>query len=204
MPLQRIDIPDSIASLPIDDRASDLIDTANDAIEAFMLSDQSVIENFVTCDFHLVEQALDWIEQNHLSAGNRFCELGAGFGVVTMLAARRGYDAIGIEIESRLVQEATDLAQKIDSEAVIHEGSFVPPAVPNFSQIASEVRNVDTTEDNLWDHIGWGIDEVDLFFAFPWPGEQGFFEAILDARACDGSLFLTYQGREGMRLHRKI
>ncbi len=81
MTLQTIEIPDTINQLHYAKGAEHLIDTANDAIEAFMLADQAVIENFVTCDFHLLDQAITWIEQNHLLAGNRFCEFGAGFGV---------------------------------------------------------------------------------------------------------------------------
>ena len=69
--LQTIDIPDSINRLSYVEGAEHLIDTANDAIEAFMLADQTVIENFVTCDFHLLDQAITWTEQNHLLAGNR-------------------------------------------------------------------------------------------------------------------------------------
>jgi hypothetical protein len=74
MLLHRIEIPDSIKELPYHGGAEHLIDTANDAIEAFMLADETVIENFVTCDFHLLDQAMTWIEQSHLLTGNRFCE----------------------------------------------------------------------------------------------------------------------------------
>ena len=74
MTLQTIDVPDSIKQFPLSQPALRLIDEANERIEAFMLSDQRVIENFVTCDFHLVDQALHWIQENHLLAGNRFCE----------------------------------------------------------------------------------------------------------------------------------
>ena len=87
MALCEIAIPDSIKNLPLFEGAGKLIDDANDRIESFMLKDQEVIENFVTCDFHLVDQALTWIDQNHLLTGDRFCELGSGFGVVAMLAA---------------------------------------------------------------------------------------------------------------------
>ena len=90
MTLQSIDVPDSIKKIPLTERADSLIDDANDRIEAFMLADQSVIENFVTCDFHLLAQSLAWIDQNHLLTGRRFCELGSGFGVAAMLAAIRG------------------------------------------------------------------------------------------------------------------
>ncbi len=91
-----------------------------------MLADQSVIENFVTCDFHLLDQALTWIQQNHLMTGNRFCELGSGFGVATMLAAIRGLEAVGIEIEPVLVEQSSQLAEDLDVDAKFFSGSFIP------------------------------------------------------------------------------
>ncbi|EGF29035.1 class I SAM-dependent methyltransferase [Rhodopirellula baltica] len=204
MAWQQIEIPDSIKTLPYHDSAEHLIDSANDAIEAFMLADESVIENFVTCDFHLLDQAMTWIEQNHLLAGNRFCELGAGFAVGAMLASLRGMQAVGIEIEPRLVEAAQAVADSLDNDAQIHCGSFVPRGVEELSEIAREVRNVDTEEGDIYDEIGFEIEDFDLFFAFPWPGENEFFETVVDARGSVGALLLTYRGREGMHLLRKV
>ena len=200
MTLQTIDIPDSINRLPYSAGAEHLIDTANDAIEAFMLADQTVIENFVTCDFHLLDQAITWIEQSHLLAGNRFCEFGAGFGVGAMLAALRGMESMGIEIESRLVEQANQVADGLGNAADFYCGSFVPRGVEGLTEIAAEVENVSTEEDDICELIGRELNEFDLFFAFPWPGEHGFFEAVFDACAANGALLLTYRGREGMNL----
>ena len=204
MTLQTIDIPDSINRLSYVEGAEHLIDTANDAIEAFMLADQTVIENFVTCDFHLLDQAITWIEQNHLLAGNRFCEFGAGFGVGAMLAGLRGMDSIGIEIESRLVEQANQVAEGLGNAAEFYCGSFVPRGVEGLTEIAAEVENVSTEEDDVCELIGRELNEFDLFFAFPWPGEHGFFEAVFDACAANGALLLTYRGREGMNLVTKV
>ncbi len=204
MPLQPIDIPDSLRRIPLSQRAASLIDAANERIEAFMLADQSVIENFVTCDFHLFDQALTWIEQNHLMAGNRFCELGSGFGVATMLAAIRGMESVGIEIEPVLVAQSADLADDLDVEARFFSGSFVPRDAVGISDLASEIKHVDTQAGDVFKEIGLAMNDFDLFFAFPWPGEHVFFEAVLEACAADGALLLTYRGREGMNLVRKI
>jgi len=203
MPLQPIEIPDSIKTLEFSTGAEELIDTANDAIEAFMLADHSVIENFVTSDFHLLDQALSWIEQNHLLTGDRFCEWGAGFGVGAMLAASRGMHAVGIEIEPRLVTEANRVARTMGNSAREYCGSLLPRNVRGIDELINDVRNVDTEAGDVYDEIGWEIDDFDLFFAFPWPGEQFFFEHVFDERAADGALLLTYRGRDGMNLIRK-
>lgn len=203
MTLTPIDIPDSIKQLPYFDGAETLIDEVNEAIEAFMLADETVIENFVPCDFHMVDQALTWMEQNHWLVGNRFCEFGSGFGAAAMLASLRGMESCGIEIEERLVDEATTVAARLDNNARFYQGSFVPRGVDGLEAIASEVKNVDTHEDDVYDEIGLDISDFDLFFAFPWPGEHPFFERVFEAGASDGSLLLSYRGRDGMHLLRK-
>jgi hypothetical protein len=201
--LQTIKIPDSIKNIPLSRQVNSLIDRANDRIEAFMLADQEVIENFVTCDFHLVAQALQWIETNHLLTGTRFCELGSGFGVVAMLAADRGMESVGIEIEKALVEQSNDLADDLELDAKFFCGSFVPRGA-SVSERDSDVQNVVTEEDDIYEEIGLAMDDFDLFFAFPWPGEHTFFEAVLQACAADNAMLLTYRGREGMHLVRKI
>ncbi|QEG41137.1 methyltransferase domain-containing protein [Roseimaritima ulvae] len=204
MTLQTIDVPDSIKQLPLSQPALRLIDEANERIEAFMLSDQRVIENFVTCDFHLVDQALHWIQENHLLAGNRFCEWGSGFGVAAMLAAVREMESAGIEIEPPLVEQSCRLADRLHIDAGFYCGSFVPRDLADVWDLGAGIEHVETDEGDVYEEIGWGPEDFDLFFAFPWPGEHTFFEAVFEASAADGSLLLTYRGREGMNLVRKI
>jgi len=205
MALQRIEIPESINRLPYAEGAEHLIDTANDAIEAFMLADQTVIEDFVTCDFHLLDQAITWIEQNHLLTGNRFCEFGAGFGVGAMLAALRGMESVGIEIEPRLVEQASKVAEVLENDAKFYCGSFVPRGIEGLDMLARDVeKTVVTVDGDVYKLLGRDINDFDLIFAFPWPCEHHFFEAVFDACAADGALLLTYRGREGMNLFSKI
>lgn len=204
MPFESIEVPASLSSFPFASGAEELIDQVNDRIEEFMLADESVIENFVPCDFHLVDQALSWIEQNHLMTGQRFCEIGSGFGAAALLAGLRRWESVGIEIESRLVEQAARLAEDLGNPANFYCGSFIPRGIQDLAQWSTEVKNVDTSEDDIYDEIGLAMDDFDLFFAFPWPGEHGFFESVLDACAADGTLLLTYRGRDGMNLVRKV
>lgn len=204
MALQEIEIPDSIRQLKLSERAAEMIDEANERIEAFMLADQAVIENFVTCDFHLLAHAMEWIKQNHLTTGNRFCEWGCGFGIAAMLAAIDGMESVGIEIESDLVDQASDLADALGINARFYCDSFVPREAAEPLEEFSDVKHVDTQESDVYQEIGLAIDDFDLFFAFPWPGENGFFETVLDCCGASGSMLLTYRGREGMHLLRKV
>ncbi len=203
MSLQPIHIPSDIKELPHSASASHLIDLSNERIEAFMLSDDRVIENFVPCDFHLLDQALSWIEQNHLLTGRRFCEFGSGFGVAAMLAAARGMESVGIEIESSLVDQANRLSEELGLSSKFYCGSFVPHDISEIIEISRDVEHVDTSESEVYQEIGLELDDFDLFFAFPWPGEEHFFESVFAAGAAVNSLLLTYRGRNGMHLLRK-
>jgi SAM-dependent methyltransferase len=203
MTLIPIKIPDDIKHLHYSESAERIIDVANERIELFLLEDDSVIENFVTCDFHLFDQAMTWIEENHLLTGNRFCELGSGFGVAAILAAKRGMDSVGIEIESRLVEQAGQLAEELKTRVRFRCGSFVPRDLAGIDRWSTELRHVETEEGDVYSDLGLEIDDFDLFFAFPWPGEHEFFEAIIDDRAASGALLMTYCGRDGMHLLRK-
>ena len=204
MTLEVIDVPEEIDQLPHSAEATNLISIADDRIEAFTSANDWVTENFVPCDFYLVDQALTWIEQNHLLTGDRFCELGSGFGVVTMLAALRNMEAVGIEIESYLVDQASGLADELEIEAEFHGGSFVPRGISSIIELETEAERVVTDEGDVFEEIDFDFDDFDLFFAFPWPGESHFFEGVFEAAAADNALLLMYDGRNGMKLVRKI
>jgi hypothetical protein len=121
-----------------------------------------------------------------------------------MLAAYRGMESIGIEIEPILVEQSSKLANDLNVNVEFYCGSFIPRGIESLEELASDIRHVDTHDDDVFDEIGLSMDDFDLFFAFPWPGEHTFFESVLDARAADGALLLTYRGRDGMNLVRKV
>lgn len=204
MTVQPIEIPDSIKSIAHSERAASLIDDANDRIEAFLLADQTVIEDFLPCDFHRLDQSLEWIEQNGLTSGKRFCELGSGFGIAAMLAAIRGMEAVGIEIEPALVEESNRLADDLDVSARFFAGSFVPRDATDLLHLACEIKQVESEQGDVYEEMGQAMKDFDLIFAYPWPGDHPFLEAVFDAHAGKDALLLTYRGRKGMSLLRKV
>ncbi|MDA8967683.1 hypothetical protein N9F76_00170, partial [bacterium] len=136
--------------------------------------------------------------------GNRFCELGSGFGVVALLAAQMGMEAIGIEIEQVLVNQAIDLADHLANDARFFCGSFIPHETLDALDLDRDIQNVTVEEDDVYRDVGLGMDDFDLFFAFPWPGEQIFFEQVFEKWCASGAMLLTYRGRDGMQLQRKL
>ncbi len=196
MSLHSIAVPATIHQVPIDSAAEQLIDLANDAIESFMISTDFEVERFVTCDFHLFDQAITWMRESKILPGNLFCELGSGFGVATMLAARQGMKAIGIEIERCLVDPSVRLAEQLENAAQFYQGSYIPNGRPDATGMINH-------EADIYDEIGLHLSEIDLFFAYPWPDEQDHIRALIDSHARSGAYLLNYQGRTGMRLWQK-
>lgn len=203
MSVQSISLPDSLTELELSPSAASLVDYGYDAIEAYLLKDDKVITNFVPCDFHLVGKTLSWIVSRHLTVGNHFCEWGSGVGLVTMLAAIEGMDAIGIEIESELVDLSEEIAASQNVSVDFYCGSFVPRSTEDHLEMGMEIEHVETSADDVYEEIGMEMADFDLFFAYPWPGERAYFEEVFDLFAARGALLLTYDGREGMRLVRK-
>ncbi|MFK7768095.1 MAG: hypothetical protein AB8B55_12800 [Mariniblastus sp.] len=203
MTLQTIDIPDEVRTLPHTPDAARLIDLANERIESLMLADESITENFIPCDFHLLDQSLTWIEENQLLKGCRFCELGSGLGAAALLASLREMACVGIEIDSALVDQANRFAGDLELSAKFYCGSFVPREIPETVGLGRKVEIADPDVGDVYEKIGLEFGDFDLFFAFPWPGDLTFFEALFEECASVNSMLLTYHGGNGMKLIRK-
>jgi len=186
VPLETVKVTDSLRKIPHTASSEHLIDLGNDRIAEFMLSSDETIPNFVTCDFHLIDLAMTWLHENHLVTGNNFCEFGSG-----------------IEIEPTLIERSTALAEELNLDAEFYCGSFIPRDIGDLTELAADIENVDTSQGDVYEEIGMSMDEFDLMFAFPWPGEGGFFEAVFDAGAASGALLMTYRGRDGVNVVRK-
>ncbi len=202
--LQDISVPDALALRHPSRDVVRLIDEANRRIERFTRTHRPRIDNFVVCDFPLVDSALQWIAEQNLLCGESFCEWGSGFGVVTLMAALHGLDACGIEVEQALVAQSQQLADDFEIRASFAQGSFIPDDGHDRLEFHDDTDHLDIHSASGYDELGRDIADFDLFFAFPWPGEQRFWETIFDQFACDGALLLMYQGIEPMRLQRHL
>ena len=47
------------------------------------------------------------------------------------------------------------------------------------------------------------IDEIDVFYVYPWPGEQELMHELFDAVAADGSILIAYYGQADICAYRK-
>ncbi len=202
MPLDTITVPAN--EMPLPEFALELIRDADHRIERFMNNHRAApIPAFVPSDHALVYQVLQSIRDHRLAPGDCFCEWGAGFAVAASLAASLGYEAWAIEIESDLVREAEDLAETHDQSVEVLHGSIIPrsgqDAIDDGGElIALRTEGVDPLEDH-----GMGIEDFDVIFAFPWPGEHEVFERLFETHAATGALLVMYHGLDGVRVSRR-
>jgi hypothetical protein len=162
------------------------------------------IPAFVPSDFELVYRALAAIESQQLATGRRFVEWGSGIGIITCLAALVGFDAVGIEIEGKLVDIADELATDHDIAVQFAKGSFVPQWAEPSIDSTGDVAWLSTDGPDGYAELQLEPDDFDIVFAYPWPGEeQVIFDLFADTAAV-GALLLTYHGLEGVKLQRKV
>lgn len=180
-----------------------LIQAANQRIQTFQDRwDRRPIEQFVASDFALVYHSINAIRERHLVTGNRFCEWGCGFAVVSCLADQLGWDTIGIEAEQVLVSEAKEFVSDIGASVELWHGNILPPGSDDLAYDGT-LPSLGHPEESVYDEIGLDIDDFDLIFAYPWPGEGDFLESVFERHARSGACFLTFCGPYDLRLVRK-
>ncbi|MFO0902959.1 MAG: hypothetical protein U0939_08175 [Pirellulales bacterium] len=200
-----IELPDFTAAPPPSPKAMRLLEEADRRIDDFVHRRRGpLIHGFVPSDFRMVDACLNWIVKRQLASGHAFCEWGSGFGVITLLAALHDFDACGIEVEELLVEQARQLADDFEISAQFGHGSAIPPGKSRLEKYLVEQSLVDTDSPDAYDEIGLEIDDFDIVFVFPWPGEEGFWERLFHQCASDGALLLTYHGLNDLRLQRRV
>src|SRR5438552_3384172 len=103
-----VDVSLSMTPSPLPADVSRFLREADRRIQRFQ--SECRVPGFVPSDFATAYGVLQALAEADVAPGNLFCEWGSGFGVIACLAAMLEFDACGIEIEARLVEEAQQLA----------------------------------------------------------------------------------------------
>lgn len=204
MPLEDVALTIDHSHKP-DDAALRLIADANDRIERFVRCHRGEpITGFVASDYAMVDHALAQIMDRRLATGDLFCEWGSGFGVVVGLAAQLGYAAHGIEAHRELTEQSRDLLEDHHIQAELAHGSMVPEDGDALVDELAQQAWLRTGEAPGYDELGIDVEDFDLFFAYPWPGDEELIDKLFESFAANGALLLTYHGMNDMRLQRKV
>ncbi|QDV53195.1 hypothetical protein Enr17x_52670 [Gimesia fumaroli] len=164
---------------------------------------------FVPSDYKTVYHALQAITVGNLAPGNSFCEWGSGFGVVASLAAMLEFMACGIEIEEELVDASRRLADDFGLPVEFVQGSFIPSGAESCAEEAYVDNNATyswliTDAEDGYEELQLDLDEFDVVFAYPWPGEDYLISSLFEKYAAEGALLLTYDYPESVYLRRKV
>ncbi len=162
------------------------------------------VHAFVPSDFALVYSYLRALADSNLAPGKFFCEWGSGFGVVTCLASAVGFSACGIEIERELVEGSRALAAEFFPNVEFACGSFIPPGGEAMVDDVDEYAWLVDRGANGYEELLLEPDDFDVIFAFPWPGEEHVIEALFEYYAGVGAVLITFRGKEGVRIQRKL
>lgn len=202
MPLAEVDL--ALSRCDIDESLQQFIDDAEERIDLFQtLQRRNPVPGFVPSDFPLIYRVLSTLRNSPWVAGNKFCEWGCGFGVVAGLAARLGFDAVGIEVEPRLVGEAVRLCTDYQLPVEISVGTFVPEDFLVDIEF-KEVHWLSDEGSNGYTTLDLDPDDFHLIYAYPWPGEEDVINEIFDHVAARGAILLTYHGALEFRVFRKL
>ena len=202
MSLVRVNLPEAFPPAPA--AVARFLADAKSRVESFIESRRAQpVRSFVPSDFPLVYGALRHVADEHLAVGRAFCEWGSGAGAVACLAARVGFVACGIEVEADLVDLSIELARDHRLTVDFCRGNFVPQSGQEIADEVDEFGALAAGGPDAYETMGLEIDDFDVVFAYPWPGEQRVIERLFERFAANGALLMTYNGAEGVRLFRR-
>ncbi len=212
MPLEEIELQLDGGELP--ERAAALIEEANRRLDhLFETNHNRRVPRFLPSDPVLLYGALESLTRKGIPPGRVFCEWGSGFGVGACLASMLGYKAYGLEIEDDLVALAVELARDMEIEVKNLCTSYFPEGFGSYpAQGGAEL--ITPAPSSRWEEIAHTVpayegmdhevDEIDLFYVYPWPGEQELMHNLFDAVAADGAVLIAYYGDKDIAAYRKV
>ncbi len=148
------------------------------------------------------------LEHGHLR-GRTFCEWGCGFGIAAGIAALLGMKAYGIEIEDELADRAVGLAAEAGLDLAILRTDYLPEGFAecegwggkDLISPAERTTRGGVIEPPEYD--GLDPEGVDLFFVYPWPGQEEMMMDLFTAVASHGAVLLIYLGEGEIAAYRR-
>lgn len=212
MALREIDLTWEATAIP--DAAARFIAEADRRYDLFHESGgRRRFPRYVPSEPAQVFTALRRIAGSELLLGRVFCEWGSGFGVATGLAALLGFEAHGVEIEEPLTNQARALLADCGIDATIIQSSYIPEGYTNYSawggdqlieDASSSYGAAERAFSPRYAGMDCDLDEIDLFFVYPWPPEQEMMLELFDRFAGDGALLLVYFGDNELCLYQRV
>lgn len=200
-----VDVNIEVGARPIPQDVAEFLTDSHARVEAFIADHlDDPVAGFVPSDYPMVYSMLRHITDAKLAPGAAFCEWGSGLGIVAGLAALLDFDVYGIEIEQDLVDDSENFLEQFDLHAQFACGSYVPQDGQALTDDADESSWLALSGANAYDALGLEIDDFDIIFVYPWPGEEQTVRRLFSRFASVGALLVTYRGLEEIRVTRKV
>ena len=162
------------------------------------------IEQYVACDFRDVWRALHAVKSQNLATGNLFCEWGCGFGIVTALASKLGWDSVGIEAEEFLVDQARSFLRAEAICAEIWHGNFLPEGAERLAKRQANHASLFHNIPSVYTDESLAVDDFSTVFAYPWPGEDYFLKDVFRCYGADQAILVIFLGPYELEIYRKV
>ena len=143
---------------------------------------------FVAADYERVLEAL----LSQRAPGARFLEWGSATGVVTIIADLLGFEAYGIELDSRLVDIAQELTRKYDSRARFAVGSFLPAGYRWRPSNGDARLGTIGQGPSGYPELGHPLDDFDVVYGYPWSGEEPMMRDLMRSYGRKGARLLLH------------
>jgi hypothetical protein len=203
MPLKEIPIDFEVDQLP--KHIEHLLEDADAQIEAFW--DQfkrHKVHQFVASDFRLIWGAIDYLRTNNLVDGNNFCEWGCGFAVIAAMASLAGFEAVGIEAEQPLIDEAIILHRRHGATVELWKGNFLPRGAASLAEKGKSYVCHQTDALPAYDNYDMSVDDFSIVFVYPFPGEEFYMQDVFERYGRPGAILLMFLGPYQVEAYRKV
>lgn len=159
----------------------------------FLAGRGSLFHGFIPAD---QRDALDVLRAERERC-HSFLELGSGIGVITLIADQLGYDAYGIELEEELFDTSIALNDEFSGAATFVHGTFVPEEFRNDVALLDAEFHTPSEGADGFEELGMDLESFDLVYAYPWPGEEAWFDELVKRYGGPHTRFMTYSVSEG-------
>lgn len=200
MSLQEIPLTLNLKS-PLPETVAALIEEANRRAETFYEAGLGLrYPKYIPSDPKVVHAAITCLQQEGHLRGDVFCEWGCGFAIAAGIASLLGMTAYGIEIEDELFERASQLMEDLEIPVEILQTDYLPDGFDESEGVGGKdlILPQSTTPRggvvSPPEYDGLDPDEVDLFFVYPWPGQEQMMMDLFTAVSDEGAILLMYMG----------
>lgn len=202
MSLQLLDIGDLDPTPP--ESVASWIAASRDRIQLYWdRFKEKPLPQYVECDFELVSAAIERCLDRNIPDGRLFVEWGAGFGVVTGVAGLLGLDAIGIEAEPFLCEQARELFAANNVPGEMWQGNFLPTGASDLADDTDPLVSLTHSIEPAYDEYEIPLSDFSIVFAYPWPGEEHFLRLVFDRFCRSGATMVMYRGPNHVEVYRR-